>query len=368
MPKSPKSKSSPDYVFIIIVGLLVIFGLVMLASASSDLAKTKFGDSYFYLKHQIIYGLLFGIIGFFAGTAIFYQRLRKWAIVLLFINILALILVFTPLGISAKGASRWLDLGGLSIQPGEILKLTFLIYIASWLGKSKTRSKNFMEGVLPFIILLGSVTMLLVIQPSTTMAAIIFATALFVYFTAGAKLKFVVAIVLIATLGMSLLIYTTPYRLERITAFLNPEIDTLDSAYHINQALIAIGSGGITGVGYGKSTTKLNYLPEPIGDSIFAVVGEEFGFVGASILIFLFFMLVWRGLAIARRTQDIFGRLIVTGFTSVIGLQAFVNIAAISGIIPLTGVPLPFISFGGTALAVFLTMSGIIVNVSRYRR
>lgn len=368
MTKSPKPKNPPDYVFIIIVGILVVFGLVMLSSASSDLAKVRFGDSYFYLKHQIFYGLSMGILGFLATSFIYYHRLRKLATILLFLNIIAMILVFTPLGLNAKGATRWLDLGGFSFQPGETIKLTFLIYMASWLSKSKYRSKSFSEGLLPFMFLLGIVMVLLLAQPSTTTAVILFAASLLMYFTAGAKFRFIVAIALLVALGLSVLIYTTPYRMERILTFFNPSIDELGSSYQINQALTAIGSGGIFGVGYGKSTTKINYLPEPIGDSIFAVIGEELGLFGSGFLIMLFLAFTWRGLSIARNARDNFGRLLTISFVSLISIQASINMGAISGLIPLTGVPLPFISYGGTALAVFLIMSGIIVNISRYRK
>jgi len=164
------------------------------------------------------------------------------------------------------------------------------------------------------------------------------------------------------------LVYSRPYLRERVVTFLNPETDLLGTGYHIDQAKLAIGSGGITGVGFGQSTTKLHYLPEPIGDSIFAIIAEELGFIGATLFLFTFLAFVWRGFRIAKRATDNFGKLVATGFTSIIGLQAFVNIAAISGLIPLTGVPLPFISFGGTALAVFLTMSGVVVNISKHSR
>ncbi|MCP6719785.1 MAG: putative lipid II flippase FtsW [Patescibacteria group bacterium] len=360
--------SSPDYVFIGLVVILVIFGLVMLTSASSDLAQTRFNNSYHYLNHQILYGLSAGISGFILGTFVFYRRLEKWSMFLLALTILMLILVLSPLGLTVKGAARWLTFGGSTIQPAEILKLTFLIYLSAWLSKSQKRGKSLVEGFFPFLILVGVVTLLIIFQPSTTTAVIIFAAALITYFTAGAHFRFVIAAILLAGLALSVIIYITPYRLERVISFFNPEVDRLEAGYHIDQSLTAIGSGGLLGVGYGNSTAKLRYLPEQIGDSIFAVIAEEFGFVGAALLITIFLFLVWRGLRIARSAPDNFGRLIVTGFSSLIGVQAFINIAAVSGLIPLTGVPLPFISFGGTSLAVFLTMSGIIVNVSKYRR
>jgi cell division protein FtsW len=361
------AKSSPDYVFIGLVVILTVFGLVMLSSASSDLSKTKFGDSYYYLKHQIVYGLGFGIVGFFAAAFLSYRHWEKWSTLLLVINIVLLLLVFSPIGLKIKGGERWIDFGFFSFQPGELLKLSFFAYLAAWISKNQKRGKSFMEGFLPFLILTGGVMMLLLAQPAITTAILIFAASLIMYFASGARFSFIVASVLLAVLAVSTVIYYNPNRIQRIEAFLNPNADQLNSSYHINQSLIAIGSGGLTGVGFGQSTTKLKYLPEPIGDSIFAIIAEELGFIGAMSLIAVFMLFVWRGLAIARASRDIFARLFVTGMTSTVGLQAFVNIAAISGLIPISGVPLPFISYGGTALAVFLTMSGIIVNVSRRR-
>ncbi len=367
--KTPKPRTNPDYAFIIVVGLLTIFGLVMLTSASSDLAKAKFGDSYHYLRHQLLYGLSFGIAGFLACSFIYYGRLRKWAPLFLALTVAALLIVFSPFGVTAKGAARWIDVGVGSFQPAEFAKLSFILYIAAWLGKnSSSRTKTFIEGLLPFILITGVVSFLIFIQPATTTAVIILAGALATYFAAGARMSFVPITLVLGIAAVALLIYVTPYRLERVTTFLNPAANTLDESYQQTQAKQALGSGGVTGVGYGQSTTKLNYLPEPVGDSIFAVIGEELGFVGTSLVVLAFLTLIFRGLAIARSAPDAFGKAVTVGFTTIIGFQAFIHMAAISGLIPLTGVPLPFVSFGGTALATFLTMSGIIVNVSKYRR
>lgn len=364
----PITRTSPDYLFIALALLLTLFGLVMLTSASSDLGKAKFGDSYYYLTHQLYYGLAFGFFGFFLGLSIYFGLWEKFGTPLLILNIVLLLLVFSSLGVSIKGGDRWLGFGQFTFQPGEILKLTFFVYLAAWVSKNQSRSKKFVEGFLPFLTLIGGVMLLLLLQPATTTSILIFGASVLMYFTAGARISFLITAVLIAGIAVSLVVYFTPYRFERILTFVNPEIDTLGSSYHINQALIAIGAGGLTGTGFGQSTTKLKYLPEPIGDSIFAVIAEELGFIGAVAVITAFLVLIWRGLRIAKRAPDTFSRVLVTGFVSLIGLQAFVNMAAISGIIPLSGVPLPFISYGGTALAVFLTMVGIIANISKYRR
>lgn len=198
------------------------------------------------------------------------------------------------------------------------------------------------------------------------MAAILVSTALVVYFASGARILYILGAIILGAAALLFVIYLTPYRWERITNFLIRDVDPLGGGYHLNQSLIAIGSGGLLGVGYGQSTTKINYLPEPIGDSIFAVIAEELGFVGSILLISAFLLLILKLLFLAKQTKEKFGQLILVGFGSLIAIQTFINIAAISGILPLTGTPLPFISYGGTALVVFLTMTGIAVNISKY--
>ncbi len=370
-----KAGHAPDYVFLSCVVLLTIFGLVMLSSASSDLGKIKFNDTYYYLKHQILYGLSFGILGFLLGALLYYRWWQKLAVPILLISLLALILVFTPLGFSHAGSNRWLNLGPLSVQPAELLKFSFIVYLAAWLGakreKSSHRQTNILSGYLPFLIICGLISFLIFIQPSTTSVIIIMASGLLVYFVSGARLSFVFGTVFLALIALILLVSITPYRLARVETYVknffgSEAIDYQSQGYQINQSKMAIGSGGLWGVGFGQSTTKFKYLPEPISDSIFAVIGEELGFVGAVSLIGIFILFLFRGFIIAKNSRDHFARLIVVGFVSIIGIQAFINIAAISGLIPLTGVPLPFISYGGTSLAIFLTMSGVIVNISKY--
>lgn len=364
-----RKTSPPDYFFLSLTALLVVFGLVALSSASFDLAQMRFGDSYYYLSHQITNGLLVGIVGFLAGFLVYYRRWEKIIPFFLLATIGFLVMTFLdPFSIEVRGSSRWVSFGFFSFQPGELVKLSFLMYLAYWISKRGERINNWSEGFLPFLILTAVIVGLLFAQPATTTALIIIASVLVVYFVAGARFSFIAITVVLIASAVLALISITPYRAERIKAFLNPETDQLGSTYHINQALMSIGAGGWSGVGFGKSTTKLGFLPEPIGDSIFAVIAEEFGFIGASLLILTFFLFILKGFMIADKVPDTFGRLLVVGFVSLIGIQAFINIAAISGLIPLTGIPLPFISFGGTALAIFLTMSGMILNVSRYRR
>ncbi len=360
-------KGNPDYVFIAFLVILVVFGLVMLMSASSDLGRANFGDSFYFLKHQIFYGLIPGIIGFFFAYFFEYRIWEKISLPALLVSILFLLLVFSPLGFRALGAERWVSIGGIQFQPGELVKLTFIVYMAAWMGKKRARGKKLGEGFLPMLMLLGAVLVPLVLQPATTTAGLIFASVLTMYFMSGARVKYVAATIALAAVGFVSLVMITPYRMERILGFIHPQADPLGKTYQINQTLMAVGSGGVWGVGYGRSTTKLGALPEPMGDSIFAVIGEELGFAGSIALILFFLLFVWRAFIIAKKTSDGFARLMVVGFGTLIGIQAFVHIGANTGVIPLTGVPLPFISYGGTALAVFLTMSGIIATISRGR-
>lgn len=359
---------APDYVFLWTLGILVVFGIFMLSSASSDLGKIKFDDTFYYLKHQIYYGLLPGIAGFLAASFLYYKRWQSMALYLLCMSVAALLLVFTPLGMHSGGATRWISVGPVSLQPAELLKLTFIIYMAAWLsGKRSKRQTSFTEGYLPFLSISGFIALLIVLQPATTTVAIIMLASLIVYFMSGAKFKYIALTVLIGFLGLATLVAITPYRMERVKNYFQPgKVDVLGKGYHSEQAKIAIGSGGAMGVGFGQSTTKYKFLPEPIGDSIFAVAAEELGFAGSIVLISLYILLFTRGLLIANRCKDKFGQLTVIGIISVIAIQTFINIGAISGMLPLTGVPLPFISYGGTALAIFLTMMGVVTNISKH--
>ena len=357
---------SPDYVIISCTFLLVIFGLVMLSSASSNLGQIRFGDSYFYLKHQILYGLGLGLFLFWlTSKVIYYKYYQGLSVVGLMATFGLLLLVYTPLGVTLGGATRWLAIGPVLFQPSEILKRTLIIYLASWLEKSY-RQKSFWGGFVPFLVILGIVGLSLIFQPATGIAAILILTSLVIYFVSGARLSYIIGTILLSLLAFLVISYMTPYRWERIKSFIDPTENTQSSSYQINQSLIAIGSGGVSGVGFGKSTTKLHYLPQPIDDSIFAVIAEEFGFIGVSALMGLFIVLILRSFLLAGKITDNFGKLVLTGFGSLIAIQTFIHVGAVSGLIPMTGTPLPYISYGGTALAVFMAISGIMVNISKY--
>lgn len=354
-----------DYALFTATIFLVIFGFVMLASASSDLGKSRFDDAYYYIKHQFMIGFLPGAAGFLIGFFLPYKHYRKFAPFLLLTNIILLFLVFTPLGFSAGGASRWIQVGPVTFQPMELLKLSFVMYLAAWLSNAKAnRGANVFEGLMPFMAISGVIGLLLLLQHSTSSVMVLMPTALAIYFTAGARKRYIAAVVGIGLVFIAIIIMITPYRMQRIMTFMDPAADAQGAGYQINQSLITIGSGGMWGVGYGSSFSK-RYLPERIGDFIFAVAAEEFGFIGSLVLIGTFFLVFTRGYLLARKIGDKFGKYLLVGFSTVIAVQAFIHIGANSGLIPLTGVPLPFISYGGTALAVFMTMGGIMLNISK---
>ena len=252
------------------------------------------------------------------------------------------------------------------MQPSEIVKLTFLFYLAAWLaGRDKHSVRDVHGGFIPFVGVLGIIILFLILQPDTGTMAIIVAMSLIVYFVAGASVTYIVGLMVAGLGGLGLLIASSPYRAERFTTFLYPELDPQGIGYHINQALLAIGSGGIFGLGYGHSRQKFQYLPEVAGDSIFAIISEEMGFLVAVITIGLFLLFLWRMLAIAKRAPDNFGKYVVVGIAAWIVVQAFVNIGSMVALMPITGVPLPFISYGGTSLAISLAAIGVVLNVSK---
>lgn len=339
----------------------------MLSSATSVIGYDKFGDSYWYLKHQIVSGLLPGLFLFLVLSKIDYRVWKKFIPMLLCFSLGLLILVFIP-GIRADyGQARsWVNIVGFSMQPAEIVKLTFLLYIAAWLERRRERIKSFAYGLVPFAIYLAIIAGLIIMQPDIGTLVIIVFMSLAVFFAAGARIKHIGLLVLAGLGGLGVLIWLAPYRLDRLTAFLNPSADPQGIGYHINQALLAIGSGGWFGLGLGNSRQKFQYLPEVAGDSIFAVMAEELGFVLMLALIVAFLWMFIRLIKVARGAPDNFGYLVAIGVGAWIVGQAFVNIGAMVGLLPLTGLPLPLISYGGTAMAITMAAMGIVVNISRF--
>ena len=362
-----KHQKSCDKILLIAVLLLSIFGLIMISSASVVVSYNNFGYNHYYLSHQFFYGFIPGMILLFLFQKIDYHIFKKYALIFLILTIIFLFLVFIPaFGYDLKGANRWINIGDFSFQPSEIAKLTFILYLAAWLEKKGRNVRNFSETLVPFVILIIAISIPLIMQPDIGTLSVIILTAVIIYFAAGAKLSHIFLLGLGGMAALFVLIKIAPYRINRLMVFMYPELDPQGIGYQINQALLALGSGGILGLGFGHSRQKFNYLPEPIGDSIFAITGEEMGFVGLFVLMALFLIVALRGFKIASRAPDDFGRFIAVGITSWIIFQALTNMAAITSLIPLTGIPMPFVSYGGSALIISLAGVGILLNISKY--
>jgi cell division protein FtsW len=370
-----KVSGQPDYILLGVVVILIILGILILASVSAPLSQQKFGNTYYFLNHQLLFGLLPGLILAFLVFKIRLDLFKKWAFPLLLINLILLSLVFLPkIGVSTGGAARWLSLGPISFQPSEFLKLTSILYFAAWLtsrtgakklGHPRWTEKGFGQTFVAFLIVIGLISSLLIFQPDISTLGIIVLVATLMYFLAETPLWHSVLFVLLGAGGLLTLIKLAPYRAARLLVFLKPEIDPMGIGYQIKQALIAVGSGGISGLGLGMSQQRLGFLPQSISDSIFAILAEETGFIGCLILIFLFLIFLWRGFEIAKSSQNKFSQLAALGLTVWITLQALTNIGSMIGILPLTGIPLPFISYGGSALVSELVGVGILLNISK---
>ncbi len=345
---------------------LTFFGLIMIASAGIAYSNTRFGESYYFLRHQFFYGVLPGLLALFITSKINYHFWKKFSVPLFLLSLVFLVMVFIP-GFETKiyGASRWLKLGPFSFQPSEMLKLSIVIYLAAWLSGKKEKIRDFLEGAIPFFVIVAIISFLLIKQPDIGTLGLIIIIAISIFFASGAKISHLVFMGTVGLLGLYAIVKVESYRMNRLLVFLHPEMDPRGIGYQINQALLAIGSGGIFGVGLGHSIQKFNYLPEPVGDSIFAIIGEELGLIGASIMVGLFFFLAAKGLKVAKKALDSFGRLVAIGIISWIVFQALINISAICGLIPLTGIPLPFISYGGTSMVFLMAAAGILLNISR---
>lgn len=358
--------ASIDRPFLFIALTLLVVGFLILASASAAVSEKNFQNTYTYVQNQLTRGFLPGLVGFAAGLFIPFSFWRKISVPLMLFSLFLMALVFIPaINFSSGGATRWLALGPLVFQPAEILKIAMVVYLASWFESKRDYVHNFSAGFVPFIIIMGIIGVFLIMQPDIGTLGVIALTAVMMYVLGGGRISQIFSMIVLGLVILLILAQTASYRLDRFTVFLNPERDPQGVGYQINQALIAIGTGGFSGLGIGASREKYSYLPEPISDSIFAIFAEEFGFIGVSILIALFLAFLWRGFLIGSRAPSAFGKFLAVGLTTTIVVQAFVNIAAISGLMPLTGIPLPFVSYGGTSLAITMTSVGILLNISR---
>jgi cell division protein FtsW len=363
-----KSHTKVDRFFLTLTLILVFFGAAMFTSASLGVLAKNAKLFYSVLTTQLVLGLGLGFLGMYLSSKIDYKIWKKYAFYIFLFTIILTAGVYIPgLGFSHGGALRWIELGPISFQPAEILKFGFIIYFAAWLSWAKTKVTDFRYGILPLGIMLFIIAFILLNQPDTKSFILISITGIAMLFVGGVPMKYLFGALGIIVISLAVLVYFKPYLQQRVKTFLDPSHDAKGASYQVQQSLIAVGSGGILGRGYGQSIQKFTYLPEPQGDSIFAVLGEEFGFAGGVLVIFLYLIWALRGFHIANSAQDNFGRLLVFGIVILMVAQSFLHIASVIGVFPLTGVPLVFMSHGGTSLMIYLVAIGLILQVSKKR-
>lgn len=357
-----------DIIVLMMAVILTCFGVVMVYSASSVMAAKKFHDGFYFLKRQS----LFAVLGFGAmalAMHIDYHVWKKLAVPLFLACFFLLLLVFMPgIGGTAKGASRWIRLPGFNFQPSELAKVALIIYMAYSLDKRQDKLKQFMTGFFPYLLILGVFIAILLMQHDMGAALTMLCVAIVMLFAAGTKVQYILGMGLVALPGICYLVLSKAYRMRRITAFLDPWQDPTDAGFQIIQSWLALGTGGIFGQGLGEGKQKLFYLPEAHTDFILSVCGEELGFVGVIVIASMFLLLVQRSIRVAIAAQDNFGRFLAFGIAVLLGFEAFVNMAVVTGMLPTKGLALPFLSYGGSSLIISLCSIGILLNVSTKMR
>ena len=359
-------KLAPDLWLFGAAVVLLSTGVVMVYSASAIVAADRFHDPYFFLKKQIFWALL-GAACLWLTLRVDYRRLEGLVLPLLIVSAVLLVLVLLPpIGQAINGTRRWIRLGPVSFQPAELAKLTLVVYLAAFLSRNREALDNFRNGLLPPLAVAGMLGALVLAQPDLGNCLTLITLTFALLFLAGGRLRHLALILAPAVPLTAIAIWAAPYRLRRITAFLDPWSDPRGSGFQIIQSWLAFGNGGVLGQGIGASKQKLFYLPEPHTDFIFAIIGEELGFVGAAAIVGLFMVLVWRGLRIGLRAPDPFGAYLALGITVLIAIQTLMNLGVVMGLLPTKGLPLPFISFGGSALLVTMLSTGVLLNISQH--
>lgn len=369
----PVRRGTPDFLLLFLSLALVAFGLLMVFSASSMTAVTDWGDPWYYVKKQAI-AIFLGMIGMFVAMNIHYSRLKKWVLPAFFACLILLFLVpFFGTGPKGMGVHSWFRVGPFNLQPSEFAKLGVIMYLALYISRKGERFRQWKGGLLPALIMLGLIALLIMLQPDLGSCVILVLSALIVVVAGGARMKHLFGIAMAAALIIGLIVGMNSlrgsdegdYRIDRFTAFLNPFSDENGIGYQLVQSLYAFGHGGVTGAGFGQSIQKLHYLPEPHNDFIFAIIGEEFGFIGSSLFLLVFVFFLWRGILVSVRCKDQFSMLVGIGVMGMFGIQAFINIGGVTGAIPMTGVTLPFISYGGSSIIATLLSTGVMLGISR---
>lgn len=362
-------RRSVDYPFVFATGALVVIGFLVFLSASLGLLGRQGGAAFSSVAgNQFLFGIVAGILGAYLISRFDYRRLRPIALYFFLFSIGLSLLVFAPgIGIELKGAHRWLNVLGFSLQPSELLKFSAVLYLATLIAVHREDMRK-PRGILPLLGVLLISAAVLIPEPDTDTVLVLALAAVSMYFVGGGRKRYILALLGVGVAAVAALALMRPYFMDRLLTFVDPSRDPQGSGYQIQQSLIAIGSGGITGKGFGESTQKFFFLPEPIGDSVFAVAAEEFGLWGSLLLVLLFFLFLATGLRVAARAPDFFGGLLVSGLVILIAGQSFINIASLIGVFPLSGMPLLFVSHGGTALLTTLLETGVVASVSRHMR
>ena len=366
MAKKVKKRAC-DFTLLLATLLLVFIGIIMVFSSSWPEGIKAMNDGYYFLKKQVIAASL-GLVLLLFFMNFDYKRLNRMSRFIFTMSILSGFLIFTPLGIAVKGARRWVNLGFTTFMPSDIIKLGSIIFLAAFLSKRKNSVIDIKKGVLPTLLIIGLSCGMIYLQKDLGTTITLGATLISIFFVAGMKLSHLLVMMIGATIGLIQAITDEDYkyRMRRFTAFLDPFADKTDTGWQVVQSLYALGSGGLFGLGLGKSRQKFFYIPEPHNDFIFAIIGEELGFLGALTVILLFILLIWRGIRIALNIEDLFGCLLATGITALITIQSLIHIAVVTSSIPTTGIPLPFVSYGGTSLILYMSAVGILLNISRH--
>ena len=358
-------RKQPDFLLLLAISGLLAIGIIMVYSASQYMAGGSAGDAAFYLKRQIMWAAL-GFVAMFTVMKVDYTFFKKFAWPLLIAAVICLVLVKAGAGISSLGAERTLSLGPIHFQPSELAKLALVVFFAYNMSRHRDEMGRFTVGFLPCLLILGLLCGLIMLQPDLGTSVALCGTAFLMMVAGGVKIRYLIALFLLGCALVGLAIWLEPFRMARFTAFLDPWADPLGYGFQTVQSLIAIGSGGFSGVGLGLGSAKWYYLPEVHTDFIFSLIGEELGFIGSAFTVLLFAVLVWRGLRIALSVEDVFAGLLALGVTAMIGVQTLINFFVATGMMPVTGIALPFISYGGTSLLFTMTAAGILLNLSCY--
>jgi len=361
-------KTAPDFVLVMIILSLLSLGLIMVYSASAVWADYRFDDSFYFAKRQLLFALI-GVIAMFFIMNVDYWTWRSWAKIILIVCFALLILVLIPgIGTVRNGSQSWIGVGAFSIQPSEFMKLAMIIFLSKYLTENQKKITSFRKGLGPTLALVFTAFGIIMLQPDLGTGTVMVGTCIIMIFVAGARISHFVGLGLLGIAGFVALVISAPYRIARITSFIDPWQDPLGSGFQIIQSLYAIGPGGLFGLGLGQSRQKFFYLPEPQTDFIFAILAEELGFIGGSLVLLLFALLLWRGIRIALNAPDLYGSFLAVGIISMIAVQVMINIGVVTGLMPVTGITLPFFSYGGSSLTLMLVAVGVLLNISRYAR